>query len=200
MNVKVITGYDGPCLYWQMHIDNVTQYCQRHGYRLIARADGWEPSPLHCFWRKVGLVRQELQDCDFVFWLDADTVILNMPTSLEEFVDDEHDLFIAECGIPHLGVPYYCCGVFLLRVCEWSRRFMDDWWGARTQGDNDNTVLMELLRDGRSTDRIRGIQEPRFHGRPEMFGDETFVMHAPGRREYEKRDVLQKFASKAGVL
>jgi hypothetical protein len=25
-------------------------------------------------------------------------------------------------------------------------------------------------------------------------------MHAPGRREYEKRDVLQKFASKAGVL
>lgn len=135
-------------LTWQNKMD----YAVKHGYRLFDGSDLIDSSRPPA-WSKILAVSHLLhQDqCDWVMWTDADTVIMNSDRRIEDFLPADptkHLLVVNDKG------GGYNSGVFLLRNSEWSRQFLQDWWDMRSfvrppgvSLSGDNNAMKALLRD-----------------------------------------------------
>jgi len=124
---------------------NKQSYCQKHNYKLFNESDQLDrkrpPS-----WSKIRAARRLLteEDCDWVFWMDADTVIMNSNKRIEDFLptkDTGIDLVLTR----QKGESWNA-GAWLIRRTEWSLHFLDHWWnmsefvkpkGLAVSGDND---------------------------------------------------------------
>src|SRR5688572_3984070 len=81
---------------------NKRAYCARHGYEFISldrTLDGGRPPQ----WSKVLLLLQHLDPFDWLFWSDADSLIMNAELRLEELVA-EHPLADLLITRDHHGV------------------------------------------------------------------------------------------------
>ena len=124
---------------------NKQHYCDKHGYQLFnesAQLDTSRPPS----WSKIRAAHRLLteEDCDWVYWMDADTVIMNSDKRIEEFLPTPEtgiDLVIAR----QKG-PSWNAGAWLLRRSAWSLHFLEQWWnytdhirpkGLSVSGDND---------------------------------------------------------------
>jgi hypothetical protein len=130
--------------------DNKQNYANKHGYRLFdesAVLDQSRPAS----WSKIRAVQRLLaeESCDWVFWLDADTVVMNSEKRVESFLpaskgdatSEQIDLLLsADDG------GGYNAGVWLIKNSPWSLRFLQEWWdmkqfvkppGLAKSGDND---------------------------------------------------------------
>jgi Protein of unknown function, DUF273 len=81
------------------------------------------------------------EKCEWVFWMDADTVIMNSSISLESFLPEDFDLLLTE----EKGQSWNA-GAWVIRNSPWSLEFLDTWWnmtsfvrpkGLAISGDND---------------------------------------------------------------
>eukprot|EP00198_Chlamydomonas_reinhardtii_P012687 XP_001702024.1 predicted protein [Chlamydomonas reinhardtii] len=64
---------------------NKQQYAALHGYRYVDASDLLDRSR-PASWSKILAVLSVLDSCDWVFWVDADTLITNMSTPLERLL------------------------------------------------------------------------------------------------------------------
>jgi len=104
--------------------DNKLSYCQRHGYEF-----SYEQKTLEVLgdgrgngsWQKILYLIKHLPDYDWIFWSDADALILNPDIKLEKFLpgDKGIDLILARDKQPWIN-----CGNFFIRNCEWSCNFL----------------------------------------------------------------------------
>jgi hypothetical protein len=65
---------------------NKLEYCMRHNYAYICERipnDSGRPAA----WHKLDMIRRHLPYFDWVFWNDADTLIMNMDKKLEDLLD-----------------------------------------------------------------------------------------------------------------
>jgi galactosyl transferase GMA12/MNN10 family len=138
--------------------DNKLQYATKHGHRLYDESDRVDPTRPPS-WSKILAVRRLLTEeaCDWVFWLDADTVIMNSNKSIEGFLPSSDSNPSTSSSIDLLitgdNGGGYNAGVWLIRNTPWSLAFLDRWWdmvsyvrptGLSHSGDND--ALKALLR------------------------------------------------------
>lgn len=68
---------------------NKVQYAQRHGYTFIDASDLLDASR-PASWSKIVAVKHYLQEFEWVFWVDADTVITNSSIKVESLLPAEH--------------------------------------------------------------------------------------------------------------
>lgn len=124
--------------------ENKRKYAARHGYRLFDESNQLDRSR-PASWSKIRAVQRLLNQeaCDWVFWLDADTVVMNSYKKVEDFLPaaDAIDILLS----PDDGGGYNA-GVWLVRNSEWTRNFLQEWWdmksfvkppGLAKSGDND---------------------------------------------------------------
>ncbi|CAD5174956.1 probable alpha-1,6-mannosyltransferase MNN10 [Musa acuminata AAA Group] len=133
---------------------NKQAYAARMGY-VFVDAGGMVDHSRPPSWSKILAVRSHLPHYDWVFWNDADTMVMNPAISLESILyavightnlDASPDLVVTE---DTNGVN---AGVFFVRRSEWSDKFLQTWWnqtsfvrfGSTKSGDND--ALKHLLR------------------------------------------------------
>ncbi|EEC50129.1 predicted protein [Phaeodactylum tricornutum CCAP 1055/1] len=155
-------NYDGLLgLTW----DNKQKYADKHGYHLYdesALLDKKRPPA----WSKILAAQRLLKEesCDWVVWLDADTVIMNSSKQIEDFLpaDAEKDFLIVE----DTGGGYNS-GVWLIHKSAWSLKLLEEWWGmtsyVRPPGfakSGDNFSLKNLLAD-RKDFRQKVVVPPR---------------------------------------
>ena len=122
---------------------NKVSYCERHGYQLFNESLSLDRSRPPS-WSKIRAAQRLLQneDCDWVFWMDADTVIMNSTIRIEDFLPSaDVDLVLTQ----QKGASWNA-GAWLIRKSEWSLAFLDHWWnmkefvkpkGMAVSGDND---------------------------------------------------------------
>jgi hypothetical protein len=120
-------------------------FAARHHYELIV---GDVPNPFErpVPWAKISLIQEALKRYGFVLWLDADTIILD--DSL-----DPVDCLPAEAFqamVRHQSVEEACpnTGVWLLRSCEATHRFLDEVWNQHQFIDDpwwENAAVIDLL-------------------------------------------------------
>jgi hypothetical protein len=132
---------------------NKENYARKHGYSVFDGSDLIETSRPPA-WTKIRAVQHllnEEQACDWVVWLDADTVIMNSDISIESFLpaDDSHDFLV---GSDDRGGGQNS-GVMLFRNTQWSKQFLQNWWDmnsyVRPPGlslSGDNNALKALLK------------------------------------------------------
>jgi mannan polymerase II complex MNN10 subunit len=123
---------------------NKQTYVEKHGYHLYDESQSLDrnrpPS-----WSKIRAAQRLLKEerCDWVFWLDADTVVMNSSKRVEDFLPSEEgkDLIITS----QKGGSYNA-GAWLIKNTPWSLEFLDHWWnmkdfvkpmGMAVSGDND---------------------------------------------------------------
>ena len=78
----------------EMTRTNKQTYAIKHGYDCIVYnydlQHAWSP-----MWNKVHVIKRHLGDYEWLFWSDADALILNYEISLEQFLDDQYVIIIA---------------------------------------------------------------------------------------------------------
>jgi len=108
------------------------RYCERHGYDYVVRRD--RPRiDRHICWHKVPIILDELRDCEYLLFLDADAVFYSHELTLEnELVPELHGkpiLMAQDCGNEslrwHPGQPN--SGVIFMKNTDRVKRFFTEW-------------------------------------------------------------------------
>jgi len=99
-------------------------HANRHGYTRITDESCWDVSR-PCPWSKIRLLQKYLTEYDYLFWIDADVMIMNPDRKIEDFIDllpADKFLFIGQ-DLNNLN-----SGVFVIRNCPLAREFLEDAW------------------------------------------------------------------------
>lgn len=100
-------------------IENKRQYCQKHGYDFFCGEVSLDPSRVPA-WSKILLIQNVLEsnEYEWIFWTDADSLIMDFGSPLENFIDPNYDFII------NRELTWVCSGEFFLKNCAWSRDFL----------------------------------------------------------------------------
>lgn len=124
---------------------NHAAYAARHGYTIIDQSHLLDPTRPPA-WSKIRAVQSMFDDhkCEWVMWLDADTVVMDSSRRLESILPD------TETGIDLVVTTdrrfTANSGAWILRNTDWSQKFLREWWdmrgyvrasGLSLSGDND---------------------------------------------------------------
>ncbi len=122
---------------------NKQRYAMDHGYDFVC-ADYVRDSNRSASWNKILWVEKYLPRYDWIFWTDADSLVINYEIRIEDIIGDSaHDLILTkdENGLN--------AGQFLIRNCCWSLWLLGLVWD-QTQFINhiwsEQAALMHVLR------------------------------------------------------
>ena len=108
------------------------RYCERHGYDYVIRRD--KPRvDRHICWHKIPMIIDELFDCEYLLFLDADAIFYSHELTVENELIPEMQgrsvLMAQDCGKESLrwtpGNPN--SGVIFVSVAEKTKQFFIDW-------------------------------------------------------------------------
>lgn len=115
-------------------IKNKDYYCKKHGYDFYCceeHLDLTRPIP----WSKIPLIQKIMEEhsYEWIFWTDADSLIMNTNITLENFIDEDFNFIISK------ERDRVNSGEFLIKNCQWSKNFLDtvyrhtecinhEWW------------------------------------------------------------------------
>ncbi|PWZ26024.1 putative glycosyltransferase 6 [Zea mays] len=113
-------------------LKNKLDYCRLHGIELLYNREFLHPA-MGGYWAKIPIVRAAMlahPDAEWVWWVDSDAVFTDMDFSLplakyggrNFVVYGWPDKFFVRKSWLGLNA-----GVFLIRNCQWSLDFMDEW-------------------------------------------------------------------------
>jgi hypothetical protein len=118
--LSVLTAYErGFAGVGEISRPNKEAYCLRHGYAFRCRTGGFDESRPPA-WSKVLFLLQELPHCDWLFWTDADSLVMNSAVPLTWFLDDAYDLVLSRDRYNGLNT-----GNFFVRNTAWARAFLE---------------------------------------------------------------------------
>jgi hypothetical protein len=122
-------------------------YARRWGWDLVlSTEDLAHGRPLA--WAKVPFIRELLDDYEWILWIDADAVFVDLDADIGAEQEPDKDLYLVEhrYGNPPETPPN--TGVLMLRSSDWSRELLDAMWDREALIDHvwwENAALMELL-------------------------------------------------------
>lgn len=124
MKIAVVTLGDENVKHWnEMSFPNKDRYCQRHGYDFISIDHLLDDRPPG--WSKILLLLQHLDDYDYLFWSDTDSLIVESQVRLEELFSPEFDLVFCMGG--EQGELWTLnSGEFFVKNTEWSKNFLHE--------------------------------------------------------------------------
>lgn len=116
LKIAIVSLYDqGYKHIGQYSDENKKKYAEKHGYDVFIyhnALDATRPAA----WSKILAIQKHLKDYDWIYWSDADSLIMNTDIKLESFIDDNVDLIISkECYHGFLNT-----GSFLIKNTGWS--------------------------------------------------------------------------------
>lgn len=76
----------------QLGIENKKAYCEKHGYDFFCGTEILDPErPIP--WSKILFIKEILKNSSYrwIFWTDADSLIMNFDIPLESLIDDHYE-------------------------------------------------------------------------------------------------------------
>jgi hypothetical protein len=135
------------------------RYAERWGWDVVLSTEDLapgRPAP----WAKVPLLQSLLDEYEWVLWLDADVVVVDLEADISDEIQPDKDMYLVE----HPWLHQYTAnsGVLLLRSCAWSREFLQEVWALERYIEHpwwENAALLDLL--GYSLDPARLVRPTR---------------------------------------
>ena len=182
-------------------------YARRYGYDLIVATQKLDTCfgigstrPLECAWTKLALLSRVLQDYDWVFWSDADSVILNFDVDLAKFLDETHDIVAATNNSACTATAPYekytiNTGEVFYKNSEFSEFVIREAWKNHTQvtpGRYEQMRINKLLSGLPELERNRVLVYPMkpFNVAPNLFREGDFILHLYG---YHGKELNKQF-------
>lgn len=100
-------------------LQNKENYCKKQGYDFIYCEECLD-STRQLNWSKILFLLNVMENskCKWIFWTDADALVMNTEMRLEDLIDEDYNLII------NYDFNGFNNGHFLIRNCEWSRKFL----------------------------------------------------------------------------
>lgn len=180
---------------------NKTRYCAKHNYPFHFYTESLDTSrPIP--WSKVLIILEIFEkhpECDYVFWTDADSLIMNDSIKLSRYIDKRYNIV---SGTDFNGIN---TGQFLIRNCEWSKEFLlrvyanekwinNGWW--------EQASVMDLLRNNHSDRKQVKLLKQRtmnsyapdlYENRYVRYHEGDFIIHFAGVRGKALQDLMYKY-------
>jgi hypothetical protein len=189
-------------------IENKRLYCEKHGYDFIYTNESLDLSrPIP--WSKIKLLANALKQKDYkwVFWTDADALIMNQAIPLEDLIDENYDLILTK------DMNEINSGNFLLKNSEWSKQFLETiynhtecihhpWWEQQaiiTEHKNNEDVqkrtriVPQRVMNSYSSELLYRLAIPGSLSSNFQSGD--FIIHFAACPKNELENYMQKYAA-----
>lgn len=199
MNIAVVT-LSTPNLdeYNKYAIPSKERYCAKHGYKFHYYKDIIDPDR-HPVWSKLLAIREviEATDCDWVFWTDADAVIIDDTVRLEQFLvnTDNIDLIVSAEPYAPNTFSVFQASHFFIRNCQLSLDFLAE---AYTRIDaepldlREQSAMQEVLREWYDLSvRTRWVPDYAFNTHPIHTKHGAFIRHYGGDYNATHLDTLR---------
>lgn len=106
-------------------------------------------------WSKIPLLRALMDEYEWLLWLDADVVIVDLDADIGNEIRPGSDLYLTE---HHTDGGYTAnSGVMLIRSSDWARSFLDEVWARADCAEHpwwENAAILELLGYGLDPPRL----------------------------------------------
>jgi len=174
-------------------------YCERWGYDFACFEGTLDPERPPA-WSKVLFVRSLLDRYDWVFWLDADALVMNPDVALEGLLDPRYSLILVkQPGPDPFGNLHLNTGSFFVRSDDWSRGFLDDLYRQSEFIEHpcwEQEAFMHLYRERPDVrERVKVEVDAReFNSIANSYVKGDFVFHAisPMRTEAGKIQLIER--------
>jgi hypothetical protein len=91
VRVTLLTGCNAAFMpIFEPTLKGKQEYCDRYGINLVIRS--YDPQP---WGERNRYMLEEVQRCDWLWWLDADVLLMNHAVDIRQFCDDEYDCVAA---------------------------------------------------------------------------------------------------------
>lgn len=136
--IAIVSLYDAGYSHIGKYSDlNKAKYAKKHGYDIFLYHKSFDllrPTA----WSKILAVQKQLANYDWIFWTDADSLIVNSDIKLESFIDPAYDIILSRehnwDGIQidnHIfkidGISFNT-GHFLIKNSDWSTKMLNQIW------------------------------------------------------------------------
>lgn len=138
-------------------------FADRHGYDVVLRTELLAPDR-PAAWSKVVLMRELVDEYDFLFWVDADAAIVD--ASRDVLDDCRRGRFLSVVAHHYDGQVVPNLGVVGLRSGRRARRFLELLWADTRYLDHkwwENAAALELL--GYEFEPVRRVRRSSWHRR-----------------------------------
>lgn len=123
--IAIVTLYDKGYAEIAKYADlNKKAYAKKHNYSLFIYKDKeeWLDPSREAVWNKIPVIQKWLKDYDWVFWTDADALIMNDAIELESLIDENYDIVVPQ---DFRGINL---GNFLVKKSAWTDQFLKEWY------------------------------------------------------------------------
>lgn len=201
MRIKVISRFEGECPYRDSFFRTVHKYCNNLGYAFVFehQSKPANAQPNWYWWNKAKHIADNLSDCDWLLWLDTDTICINFQKTIESITGDFDVMLVKEDVIQS--------GVMLFRNSEWTKDFVQRWMSfedEQTTGNksdninNDQECLRRILEtDAEAYSHFRFVKNVDFVVKHVHFFDktkETMFVHFPGCEMSDKVRLMKQYS------
>lgn len=174
-------------------------YADRQSYPFIHYQKLLDPSR-PAAWNKLLAVRNALlsRQTEWVMWIDADAIVMNMDFPATRLIDSRTDLI---CASDHNGLN---TGIFLVRYCDWSLRFLDcAYFLGEVRADPDGynplweqSTLKHLMRHFAETEsHIKVLPQAAMNSSMETYRAGDFIVHLSGLSNEHRLAALASLVS-----
>lgn len=166
---------------------NKYAYAKKHGYDLFLYHELFDLSRPPA-WSKIPAIAKHLDDYEWIYWSDADSLIMNNTIKLESLIDNNFDLIItaqASNGVLNTGS-------FLIRNGNWSRKLLRKIYEQtdfiNTTGGWEQSALAYVL-----------SHHKKYYDHIKVLPQRTMNSHiAPGKGQYQPGDFVIHFYGPRG--
>lgn len=184
---------------------NKIMYSSIHRYHFIQEFELLDKTR-SASWNKILFLQEHLPNYDWIWWTDADSLVMNMEIRLENIIDEDDDDICAPDMIITEDYNGLNAGQFLIRNCDWSIEFLKrvynedqfinhHWWeqaAIQTVLSNDSYANLHLEVTHQS------VMNSIVHSNPELTSYEPgdFIAHFAGlgREKHNLIGLMRKYA------
>jgi len=164
------------------------QYCEHNDYTYIKYTDTLDASRPPS-WSKILALKNNMDDFDWILWIDADTLINNHDIRIESLIDENYNIVM--CGDTTFVLN---CGVMLIKCCKENKLFLDKIYNM-TQFINSGIWEQEAIITyyKRHRQQFKLIPQQKLNSYMNNINQDGFIMHFPGSYRGYMMDVLQMY-------
>ena len=174
-------------------------YCKKWGYDFIcetATLDADRPPA----WSKILLLKDHLDEYDWLYWIDADAIIMNPETPLESIIDERYSMVVAKLESEDLfGDLHLNTGSFFIKSDAQGKKLLNDIY---QQGQFTNHLCWEqqafidlYINNKWVRDSVKVEHDSKmFNSSAAVYDKGDFVFHAVGpiRTKKGKIDLINR--------
>lgn len=174
-------------------VPNKEAYTKRHGYDYLLSHEAIDPTR-PASWNKLRIIMEHIQDYDWLWWNDTDTLIMNPEIKLESLVDPAYPIIV---GSDNWGIN---CGNFFVQNTPSTRDILNEWWNKDDEIEHpwwEQRALMELLRTRPEwSNRVKVLPEAAMNSHLQHYEEGDFLIHFAGfgRNKQGLIDIMKVWA------